>query len=84
MKKILMALLFVMNTSLTFLPTMTFAGALLTVTLDDGQSSKITWQCEDVTECVERIITRVEEHGFCDERVQKIEIVKKHIPGLDD
>ena len=84
MKKIFTVLLFVISTSLTFLPTTTFAGALLVVTLNDGQSSKITWQCEDVTECVERIITRVEEHGSCDERVQKIEITKTHIPGLDD
>ncbi len=60
------------------------SGAVLTVTLGNEQSSKITWQCEDITECVERIITRVEEHGACDKRVQKIEITSQHIPGLDD
>ena len=60
------------------------AGAILTVTLADEQSSKIVWQCADITECVERIITRVEEHGACDKRVQKIEIVTRFIPGFDD
>lgn len=62
----------------------TQAGALLTVTLDDTQSSKITWQCADTTECVERIIARVEEHGYCDERVQEIKITKVFIDGFDD
>ncbi len=60
------------------------AGALLTVTLGDSQLSKITWQCADVTECVELIITRVEEHGSCDERVQEIKISKTFIEGFDE
>ncbi len=62
----------------------TISGAILTVTLADEKSSVISWQCEDITECVERIVTRIEEHGSCDKRVKKIEIVSKHIPGFDD
>lgn len=75
--------IFIISSAL-WLATPVFAGATLIVTLNDAKSSQLTWQCEDVTECVERIITRVEERGTCSNTVKKIEITQTHIPGFDD
>jgi hypothetical protein len=74
-----------MQWSLLILATQAAAGGRLSVFLNqNGIERKITWQCEDLEECIERLQSRIESKGECDLRVNKIVLERIHIPGLDD
>ncbi len=71
---------------LTFtLSTTTFAGARMSIHLEEnGATQTVVFQCEDLSECAERVQARMDEEGSCDPRVKKVVLETIHIPGLDD
>lgn len=57
--------------------------AVLVVEMEqNGITEQIKWQCATLTECAERIQTRLESHEYCDPRVKRIYLEKTHIPGM--
>lgn len=68
-----------------FLSTFAYAGAKMTVHLEENQATKtVVFQCADLTECAERIQDRLESEGGCDSRVKKVEFESVYIPGFSD
>ncbi len=71
--------------TILFLANFTFAGARLTVYLEDNNITEtVVFQCMNLNECAERIQERMESEGGCDPRVKKVVIETIHIPGIDD
>lgn len=71
-------LIFTLNTAI-------FAGAKMSIHLEENGATKtVIFQCEDLSECAQRIQTRMEEEGGCDPRVKKVVLESIYIPGLDD
>lgn len=67
------------------LNTTAFAGAKMSIYLEENGASKtVVFQCEDLTECAQRIQNRMETEGGCDSRVKKVEFETIYIPGFDD
>ena len=77
MKTIIILLAFSFNLAL--------AGAKLSIHLEENGATKtVVFQCEDLTECAERVKERIEDEGGCDPRVKKVVLESMYIPGLDD
>ena len=48
----------------------------------NGATRVVNFQCNDISECAERLAERINNEGSCNPQVNKILIEKLYIPGM--
>ncbi len=62
--------------------TSTNAARMSVLLESNGATKMIRFQCNDISECAERLAERINAKGSCNPQVNKILIEKVYIPGM--